>query len=126
MVTVVLFALSSSPTFPRNLWEIGSESSCTTATFEPVFPLEVKIPKSSKHQKNKNHESQFEILHDQASKQPDDLFIVELHRDCMAEDGPHACDSIQCPVPKDLGFEFGLLCVGGVGEHLSEVPVGEL
>ncbi|KAK8671107.1 hypothetical protein V6N13_037715 [Hibiscus sabdariffa] len=110
MVTVVLFALSSSPTFPRNLWEIGSESSCTTATFE----------------KNKNHESQFEILHDQASKQPDDLFIVELHRDCMAEDGPHACDSIQCPVPKDLGFEFGLLCVGGVGEHLSEVPVGEL
>ncbi|KAL4388425.1 hypothetical protein GQ457_09G030230 [Hibiscus cannabinus] len=34
MVTAVLFALSSSQTFPRNLWEIGSESSCTPATFE--------------------------------------------------------------------------------------------
>ncbi|KAK8518258.1 hypothetical protein V6N12_017411 [Hibiscus sabdariffa] len=38
----------------------------------------------------------------------------------MAEDGLHAGDSIQGPVPKDLGFEFGLLCVGSVGEHLSE------
>ncbi|KAK8487018.1 hypothetical protein V6N13_096642 [Hibiscus sabdariffa] len=54
------------------------------------------------------------------------LFVVELHHDCMVEDGPHAGDSIQGPVPEDLGIEFGLLCVGSVGEHLPEVPAGEL
>ncbi|KAK8506924.1 hypothetical protein V6N12_009236 [Hibiscus sabdariffa] len=57
---------------------------------------------------------------------PDGLFVVELHHDSMAEDGPHAGDSIQGPVPEDLGFEFGLLCVSSVGKHLSEVPAGEL
>ncbi|KAK8972240.1 hypothetical protein V6N11_028946 [Hibiscus sabdariffa] len=43
----------------------------------------------------------------------------------MAEDGPHAGDSIQGPVPEDLGFEFGLLCVSSVGKHLSEVPADD-
>ncbi|KAK8555406.1 hypothetical protein V6N13_045938 [Hibiscus sabdariffa] len=148
MITAVLFALSSNPTFPRNLWEIGSESSCTPATFENrnnlsslpnvVFSsaiaavprcltaFDLRPKRLPFHQKNKNRENKFEILHDRASKQPDGLFVVELHRDYMDKDGPHACDSIQGPVPGDLGFEFGLLCVGSVGEHLSEVPAGEL
>ncbi|KAK8499357.1 hypothetical protein V6N12_037002 [Hibiscus sabdariffa] len=34
-------------------------------------------------------------------------------------------DSIQGSIPEDLDFEFSLLCVGSVGEYLSEVPVDD-
>ncbi|KAK8498890.1 hypothetical protein V6N12_044622 [Hibiscus sabdariffa] len=158
MITTVLFALSSNPTFPRNLWEIGSESSCTPATFENrnnlsnlpnvVFSsaiaavprcltaFDIRPKRLPFHQVfyialSKRHvffdtrllSSTFMFLD---AKVLDGLFVVELHRDYMDKDGPHACDSIQGLVPGDLGFEFGLLCVGSVGEHLSEVPAGEL
>ncbi|KAK8486504.1 hypothetical protein V6N11_061154 [Hibiscus sabdariffa] len=103
MITAVLFALSSNPTFPRNLWEIGSESSCTPATFE-----------------NRNN----------LSSLPNVVFssaIAAVPRCLTAFDlRPKRLPFHQGPVPGDLGFEFGLLCVGSVGEHLSEVPAGEL
>ncbi|KAG8492269.1 hypothetical protein CXB51_009955 [Gossypium anomalum] len=37
MVTVVLFVLSSSLTFPQNLWEIESESLCTLAISKVIL-----------------------------------------------------------------------------------------